>query len=214
MANFFARLGRLVGFKKDETVTVFLTIRSPEEQNLVYKTGAELISPYIQLVDQDSLPVNTRSAREDLRKGIGYLAAVTAYAPENWSAHWLRGKGLQALNDHEGALAAFRSAYAIQKSHPDVAREFVAECLVLGRAKEAVPVAEHAVSISPDDAGLHANLALTYLLAGRISQSSAKIEEALRLDPKDPITRNLKTVISEVVDGKRLEPSRLSDLQR
>ena len=121
-------------------------------------------------------------------------------------------KAFQALREPQPACDAFKRAFEIQGSNPDVAREYMFACLELGRAEEGVLAADRAVSLSPSDAGLHANLALAYLLAGRHSAARTSIGEALRLDPSDKISQNVRKVIQEVIDGKRPQPKKIGDI--
>ena len=81
-------------------------------------------------------------------------------------------------------------------------------CLALGKGEEAVKVAEHAVSLKPDDAGLEANLALALLVAGRVDDALATAQSALDRSPNDEITKTLLGVIKDVKDGKRDRPTR------
>jgi Tfp pilus assembly protein PilF len=144
------------------------------------------------------------AARRDLERGVSRLRAVTAYAPGNWSAHWMIGKAYQALGDAPAAYDAFRTACDIQPGHADVAREFTVACLETGRADEAVRAAERAVSLTPSDAGLHANLALAYLTARRPADATRAVDEALRLDPSDAITQHVKTMIAAKWGGSTM----------
>jgi len=122
------------------------------------------------------------------------------------------GKAHQALRETTAACEAFGRAYAIQKTNADVAREFMLECLEVGRTSEGITAAEHALSLNPRDAGLLANLALAYTIAGRTSEALLKVEESLSIDPTDKITVNLRRVILEIIQGKRPQPKKLSDL--
>ena len=126
----------------------------------------------------------------------------------------LLAKAHQALREHPDACAAFGKAYEIQKANPDVAREYVFECLEIGNTTEAIAVAEHALALSPRDAGLLENLALTYAIAGRNSDALSKVEEALAIDPTDKITLSLKQRIREILDGKRPQPKSLREFSK
>lgn len=171
-------------------------------------------SPYFKLSTGSEKQANSRRAQADLRRGIALYQAVVQYAPSNWNAFWLMGKTYQALNDHSSACDAFGKAFAIQKKNPDVAREYMLECLDLGRTNEAIFAAEHALSLEPRNSGLMANLALAYVMAGRNSEAMGKIEEAVRTDPTDKISITLRRVIREVRDGKRPQPRTVEDLEK
>jgi tetratricopeptide (TPR) repeat protein len=87
-------------------------------------------------------------------------------------------------------------------------------CLELGRAEEGVMAAERAIALNPSDAGLYANEALAYLIAGRNADALKSVEESLRLDPKDEISQSVKRMIEEVMSGKRPQPKKMSDIDR
>jgi tetratricopeptide (TPR) repeat protein len=187
-------------------------IRNDEEHNRYCKEASDLVMPYCRLTDGREKPSNTPKVQTDLQRGIALYKAVVTYAPSNWSAYWFMGKAYQALREPTAACEAFGTAYSIQKENVDIAREFMFECLEIGRTSEGVAAAEHAVSLKPRDAGLLANLALAYTIAGRTSEALSKVEESLSIDPTDKITVNLKRVIREIIEGKRPQPKKLSDL--
>lgn len=183
-----------------------------DDHNRIYEEGCDLISPYMQLHGVDAPPTNTEKAREELNRGISLLQKVVEINPENWSAYWVMGKGYQALSQPEHACNAFGKSFAIQKDNPDVAREYMLECLNLGRASAAIDAAQHGVGLSPDDAGLVANLALAYLVGGKTDDAVTTVDKSLQLAPHDEITQNLKAIILEVRDGKRPQPKSVRDL--
>ncbi len=129
-------------------------IRNVDDWNRVYAAAVEIINPFMRLHDKPEKKV-TKDAAQQIKRGIEMLDAVTTYRP-GWSAFWVKGKAHQALDDSKAACAAFKSAFALQDKNPDVAREYMLECLKLGEGAEGVRVARHAVTLDPSDAGLHA----------------------------------------------------------
>jgi Flp pilus assembly protein TadD len=87
------------------------------------------------------------------------------------------------------------------------------ECLQIGKPDKAIVAARHAVRVKPDDAGLHANLALALLLAARLPEAAAAIDEALRLAPQDEISGNLRRLITAVQTGRAAQPKSLAELE-
>ncbi|MFT4622765.1 MAG: Flp pilus assembly protein TadD [Myxococcota bacterium] len=161
----------------------------------------------------DVTPSSAGPRDRALRAGIHCLELVAEVQPGNWAAHWMRGKGHQALDDHRSAAAAFREAYAREPGNPDVGRELVLSLLELGAAGEAVPIARAGVALSPGDAGLRANLALVLLLDAQVGDASSEVDIALSIAPADPISQTVRTLITEVQAGSRAQPSSLRDLQ-
>jgi len=184
------------------------------QHNQYFKEASELITPYMKIHDVRRQLPDSAKARRDVDRGIALLKAVVVYNPTNWAAWWVMGKGYQAVNETEKSCHAFGKSFEIQKANPDVAREYMFACLETGRTAEAISAAEHAIDISPDDAGLHANLALAYTLAGRIKDAQSAISRSLQIDPSDQISQTLNRRIQEIAQGKRPQPSSIRDLER
>ncbi|MEM7477121.1 MAG: hypothetical protein AAF483_19230 [Planctomycetota bacterium] len=183
-----------------------------DEHNRVYQAGCDHITPYIQL--HDNSPKSARSAKgsAEVQRGIQLLTFITQANPENWSAYWIIGKAQQALGATEQAYEAFRASFEIQDENADVAREFMFECLNLGRGKEGVAVALHAVDLEPRNAGLVANLALAHLINADLDAAEDAVNQSLAIDSKDKITNDLAKLIQDVKAGRVAQPNRMSDL--
>ncbi|MCG6155073.1 tetratricopeptide repeat protein [Rubinisphaera margarita] len=184
-----------------------------QEHDRLYKAGAALIDPYMKLNGREAKTPDTPEATDDLERGIQDLRAVIQINPANWAAYWVIGKACQALDRSEEACEAFKQAYALEKTNPDVAREYVFECLKLGKTDPAVRAARHAVGLVPDNAGLIANLGLALLIRGDLQEAEETINQSLQLNPADQITHNLQRILGEVQTGERPQPQKLSDLQ-
>jgi tetratricopeptide (TPR) repeat protein len=189
-------------------------VTNDADHDQYFKAGSGLIEPYMRLLGVPEKSTSSNKAKIDITRGIALLDAVIAYNTNNWAAWWMMGKGYQALDNHEKACDAFGKSYAIQRNNPDVAREYMNECLDLGRTTEAISAAEYAVGLSPNDAGLHANLALAYTLAGRISDTQSAINKSLGIDPNDKISLTLRQVVQEIAEGKRKQPRTMRELER
>lgn len=182
------------------------------EHNRLYQEGSDLISPYMLLANEQSLSANSPDAREQLGRGIGLLKQAIAINPANWAAYWIIGKAHQVQGDTENACEAFGKSHGLQKGNPDVAREYMFECLKLGDAAKGIAAARHAVRLQPDNPGLISNLALALLVGGQLDEAAAMVAKALELAPEDAISRNLQAMIADVQSGQRPQPSKLADL--
>ena len=185
-------------------------VANDEQHNEVYQRGSQLISPYMQLLGRD--PKFTTKAKDEVERGIRDLDAVTAYNPENWAAFWIKGNGYQVLGDPRAANQEFKASFDIQKENPDVAREYASSCLELGYGPEAVRAIEHAITLSPADAGLHANLALALLIDGKNIEAKQAIDRSLQLSPDDKVSQAARRVVDEVISGQRRQPKNMADL--
>ena len=187
-----------------------IVVINDKQHNQVYQKGSDLIFPHIELDNKQGK--SSYESTNNIKRGIEYLNAVTAYNPNNWAAFWIKGKGYQALKDHMSAYKEFKSSFSIERGNPDVAREFAAACLELGKSAEAIQAIKHAISLSPDDAGMYANLALAYVIEGNNTEAYETINKALAMKPNDNITKAVKNVIEEVINGKRKQPKKIADL--
>jgi tetratricopeptide (TPR) repeat protein len=200
-----------LGFSKVENDDGTPRILTNDDHNRVYRQACDLIDPYMRLHNVAEKPIDA-TARTNLEKGIRLLEAVTEYHPGNWNAFWIIGKAKQALGDSPGACDSFGRAFAIQKQNPDVAREYMFECLNLGRGREGLDAAKLAVEIDPKDAGLYANLALAHLVAGDAQAAMAAVDQAIQMNPADEISQNVKRMTQKIIDGKIPLPKKLGDL--
>lgn len=204
--------GRDKGASTEESQSSEAVVANDEQHNHVYQRGNQLISPHMQLLERD--PRLTKKARNQVSRGIRDLNAVTAYNPQNWAAYWIKGKGYQVLGDQRGANSEFKASFDIQKENPDVAREYAASCLELGLGADAIRATQHAIRLSPDDAGLHANLAVALLIDGKHHEAKTAIEKALNMSPGDKISKGVWKVVMEVIAGKRKQPRTMADIMR
>ena len=185
---------------------------SSHDHDRVYQTGCDHISPYMPLHNKESRRAQSPKERNEVERGIRLLTFITQANPANWNAHWVIGKGHQALGDSAAACESFRASFAIQKNNVDVAREYMFECLNLGWAPDGVAAARHAVSLQPQNAGLLANLALALLIAADLDAAEESARQALSIDPGDVITKNVAQMIKDVKVGRKPQPNRIADL--
>src|SRR5262245_24418826 len=124
------------------------------DHDRLFLEGSDLISPYMRLHGVPPRDTKTSSAQADLKQGISTMEEVIKLNPVNWPAYWTMGKAYQALEDHASACNAFAKAFEINDDQVSVAREYTNECMHLGRTKDAIHAAKHAVHLNPNDAGL------------------------------------------------------------
>ncbi|WP_417389289.1 tetratricopeptide repeat protein [Gimesia sp.] len=193
-------------------MTEFGTNAASREHDRLYREGLELINPYIFITGRDHQPADTEAARDDLARGKEFFRQALEIDPGNGAAWWIIGKAEQVLEDAEAACKAFRNAYQLIQDNPDVAREYMFECLKLGRTKQAIAAARHARTLRPEDMGLAANLALALLIGGELEEAAEVIEVAVAGAPDDPINVHLRQRIAEVRAGKQPQPHNLADM--
>lgn len=127
---------------------------------------------------------------------------------------WLIGKVHQRLGNTATALSWFERALQANPTDSDVAREASLCALDIGHGEAAIAFAQRASQIEPESAGLHANLALAYLLAGRIPEAQSSIDRSLALDGSDKISQTIHSIIGHFATNGRTPPKTTSELQK
>lgn len=154
----------------------------------------------------------TPERRELLEQGRALLREADGRKAAFPSA-WFLGKVELRLGNFEAAASAFERACALNPQQPDGQRELCSAYLELGRTRDALPVAQRAVELRPDDPTLRCNLAVVLLLISDLDGARREVSAAGAADPKDPVTRNVAKVIEDVAAGRRKRPSTLAELE-
>jgi len=97
--------------------------------------------------------------------------------------------------DWDGAERAFRRTLELNPDSVHGCSCYGVFLAAWGRTSEAIPLAEHAVQVSPLAASTHANLGFVLFHARRFDQAVPPLERALELEPGNRIARML---LSEV----------------
>ncbi len=177
---------------------------SPTDVAADFKAGTALISQHMKMAEQE--PALDEVRRHDLEEGIARLEAVVRADGQHWQASWFIGKAHQALGNRLAAYGAFKTAYLIEQNNPDVASEYGLSCIDLGRGTDGVAALQRAIKLSPSVPGLHANLALAYLVANRNKQALESADRAITMDPSDEVSRAVRALVIQVIEGKRPQP--------
>lgn len=184
-----------------------------DRHNQLFKEGSDLISPYMPLHGVEPKDASTKKAQQEIRTGIDKLKQVVVLNPQNWAAYWVMGKAYQALGDNQNAYESFKASWGIHKENADVAREYMFECLNLGKGAEGVTLAEQALNLEPNEPGLIANYALALLIDGQFEAAEKQVQRSLQIDNTDKVTKDLQKIIGEVKSGQRPRPTKFGDLQ-
>jgi len=193
---------------------------SPEEvqrHNELYRKGCQLTEGELLVARDDKGPRRGPLgplARQRLVEAIRCLTMALEIAPSQWQTLWVLGKIHQRLDDHVRALSCFGRAHEINPAQPEVAREASIAAGHLGMASDAVRYSKIAVALRPNDPGLVANLAVAFLISGKVDLAQAAAAEAYSRAPNDPVTRYTKGVTDQVAAGKRAIPSTTLELER
>jgi tetratricopeptide (TPR) repeat protein len=177
------------------------------EHNRLFKEASTIIHDQIPLHGQPELPSPNWLLAQKLRHAVALYKRVLDMNPANWSAMWLIGKVHQRFRELPEALTWFERSHQTNPSQPDVVREASICAMEIGSTEKAIEYSLCAAQLKPSDAGLRANLALAYLLAGRITEAQKSINEALAAEPADKISQAIEPMIAHFVANGRVPPT-------
>jgi tetratricopeptide (TPR) repeat protein len=177
-----------------------------EEHNRLYEEAVQIATSEIIIQGHRRLPEPGSSVRSKLDHALQLFSRVIDLNSDNWSAMWFVGKIHQRYGDQSAALEWFARAHNLNSKQVDVLREASLCAMELGRSKEAISYASSALDLRPSDAGLQSNLALAFLLAGRLDEAKQSIKGATVEAPADPIVKTLSQMIEHFVVASWLRP--------
>lgn len=208
----FLRLEKNVEvFRNKKTGQEVYIGRTSTPVDALFRTASEVVRKHFV---HPGAPPLTGDAAKDVSDAVAALEKVTAEAPNWWNAQWFLGKGNLGLGNYEKAYEAFRRAYAVEKNIEPILRELSGACLELRRFDEAVEIAQAAASLDPTNAELLGNLAVAFLLAGKLLPARTTIDAATKIDPNDRINQTISRVLREIETGHREQPQSLRDLTK
>jgi tetratricopeptide (TPR) repeat protein len=177
-----------------------------EEHNRLYGEAVEVARNEILIQGHLRASEASSSARLKLDHALQLFSRVIDLNPDNCAAMWYVGKIHQRCGDQSAALGWFERAHNLNSGQVDVLREASLCAMALGQSKEAISYAMSASSLRPSDVGLQSNLALAFLLAGRLDEAKQSIERATVDDPADPIVKTLSQMIEHFIVASWQKP--------
>lgn len=143
--------------------------------------------------------------RRKIRKAIRLYYKCLAIRNNHWQTHWLIGKLYQVLKENEKAFDHFKVAVEIEDDNPEVAREASIAAMDIGKVELAVSYSLEALNRNPEDYSLYCNHALNLMIIGKDKDSLTFIDKAISMGPNDPINKYAFRLISEVINGQRIQ---------
>lgn len=127
-------------------------------------------------------------------EGFASLQRAVSLRPTYWSNHEMLGFWLYRAGRLEEASASFQRVTELAPDFANGYRMLGTALHRLGRVEEAVGHYEHSVRLGPS-APAYTNLAYSYYEMGRYHDALTAYDEALKRDPRSPIThRNIGDV--------------------
>ncbi len=189
---------------------VTMTNRQRREHNRTFEEAIDLVEYEIRLLERPNRMKPNSLVRFKLQHALSLFERVLQLNPDNWSAMWQVGKIHQRLGDSTTAFSWFERAYQVNPSQPSIAREASISAMDIGNRDAAIVFGHRATQIEPASADLHANLALAYLYANRITEALASIERSLVIDPTDAISQSVKADIQHFATSGHKPPTTMS----
>jgi predicted Zn-dependent protease len=190
-----------------------MTPEQIEDHNRTFEQAVQIVRPEIIIQGVQEPHEPTELVRSKLDHALELLSRVIELNPNNWSAMWFVGKIYQRYDDQSTALEWFVRAYNLNPSQVDVSREASLCAMAIGRSEEAISFASRALKARPGDSGLQANLALAFLLAGRLSEARASIKRATTGGTTDKIAETISRMIEHFMASREKPPSKTEDLE-
>jgi hypothetical protein len=172
--------------------------------NDLLKKGAELVYPYLILMQSNPTPAdpNTEQGQRDMQTGMHYLKQAIHLHPHNDFAHWYLGKALQTLDENEAAYHHFKSAYNLCPEEERFSTALMELCWRMENFSETLSIARNSLKEDPKNQERVSDYGFTLLYNGYLSIAVKILEKAYRMDPEDEITKNrlefAHTVVAEV----------------
>ena len=191
-----------------------MTEEQCSEHDRAFTEACSIVKDEIPMHDRRHLPVLGWLLRRQLTRALALFDRVLQLNPENWSAMWFAGKVHERFEDRATALSWFERAYQVNPSQLEVAREASMCAMELGHTDTAISFAHRAIQIQTDEPGLHANLALAFIIAGRIPDAQAAINRALDGDPTDTISQIIRAISRHFAENGRTPPTSTPALRK
>ncbi|WP_413511327.1 SseB family protein [Myroides odoratus] len=142
-----------------------------------------------------------------LEESIVYFKQGLALINDHWPSMVLMAKSFQRLERHAEALEQLELALTIELENHSIPMEASLEAIHLKDINKALLYSAESLKRKPNDFALMGNHAMNLLHAEKDKEAQIIIEQAIELEPRDEVNKNVKTLIEEVISGKRKRPT-------
>ena len=184
-----------------------------QRHNELYDRACHLLNGLVILDDRPHEKPGFLERRR-LRQAIELFHQVIELNPANWQSMFLVGKAFQSLGEMEPALTWFLRAHNCVPDHPSIAKEAGYAAGRLSQHDVAIRVMETVVQHHPEDAALHYNLGLSYLMIGKPAEARKAFERTVELEPQRDTNKRLLALATDVEAGKKSYPRTEGDIKR
>jgi tetratricopeptide (TPR) repeat protein len=211
--EFVRRDGKIDVYRNKETGQLLYSARLHDTPAEVFRRAADVIAARGRRPGQPPPPA---SVQNEIRGAIGDLQRLASRHGETWRQCFLLGKAWHAVDRLPRSIDAFRRAAELaetgETAETVIYKEWAGVLLEAAETARACKVGERAVALKPDDTELLGNLAVAYLLDGRIDAAEKTIDHALHLG-EDATNRLIRSRIQQVCSGATPQPRSLVELE-
>ncbi|MBS1635152.1 MAG: SseB family protein [Bacteroidetes bacterium] len=149
----------------------------------------------------------TTSDEIRLKESVMDFQKCLEIIPDHWQSMVLMAKALQRLERHAEALAQLELAAKIELKNHTIPMEASLEAMHLKDFEKAIYYSEESLKRKPNDFALMGNHAMNLLIAQKDIEAKDTIQKAIKIQPNDSINKNIESIVTDVMAGKRKRPT-------
>ena len=177
-----------------------------ERFNKIFEQAAKRLDDLIFLDGYHRKTLNS-SGRKKLEKAIKEFQECLEIVPDHWQSMFLMAKTYQRLENHAEALELLEKAFMLEVENHSIPMEASLEAMHMENIDKALYYSEESLKRKPNDFALMGNHAMNLLVACKDDEAKKTIEQAISLEPDDSVNKNVKSIINDVISGKRKRPT-------
>ncbi|WP_430409624.1 SseB family protein [Kordia sp.] len=147
------------------------------------------------------------SEKKKLEASIVAFKKCLEIFPDHWQSMMLMAKSYQRLQKHLEAFNILEKAFTIELTNHSIPMEASLEAMHLENIEKALYYSEASLKRKPNDFVLLGNHAMNLLIASKDEEAKEIIKQAISLQPRDSINKNIQSTIHDVITGKRKRPT-------
>jgi Flp pilus assembly protein TadD len=121
-----------------------------------------------------------------------------------WVNHYLLGSAYCRCQKFKSALRHLNLADAINPNNPEILRNIGWVEVMQGRCVNGRAILMRSITLDPDNAQAYNDLGASYLFEQNFPEAKKWIDQAIRLDPHDPLIRETADQIDELEAYQKL----------
>ncbi|WP_182867171.1 tetratricopeptide repeat protein [Rhodopirellula sp. JC639] len=209
--EFVRREERVDVYRDRQTGQLLYSARLHETPQERFKKSADVVLANMRHPGQPPPP---DEVQQSIRGAIGQLQQLVTQQDDAWRIWFLLGKAWHAVDRIPRAIGALERALEVADQPQSIIyKELAGVLLVDGATERACEMGEKAVALAPDDAELLGNLAIAYLLDGRVEIARKTLDHALSIASDDSTNQYVMEKIKAVQAGRLSRPTTLAELE-